>query len=76
MFVSGISGAVTAKEAVRALTSTSFDRVVEKGSWMVEFYAPWCGHCKRLAPIYEKAAQDMEGEVGFAKVDATEHPGA
>ena len=40
---------------------------------MVEFYAPWCGHCKKLEPEWNEAATHMKGKVKFAKVDATEN---
>jgi len=41
------------------------------GSWLIEFYAPWCGHCKKLAPVYEEVATGLKGKVNVAKVDAT-----
>ncbi|KAK5650473.1 hypothetical protein RI129_001502 [Pyrocoelia pectoralis] len=57
------------------LTTSSFDPVIkEEASLLIMFYAPWCGHCKRMKPEYEKAAALMksEGIPGMlAAVDAT-----
>ena len=62
---------------VTELTSENFDTIVMDNSKhvLVEFFAPWCGHCKQLAPKYEQLARVYEGEpdVVIASVDATEH---
>uniref|UniRef100_A0A7S2V150 protein disulfide-isomerase n=1 Tax=Fibrocapsa japonica TaxID=94617 RepID=A0A7S2V150_9STRA len=57
------------------LDEASFKSEVLRGDgvWLVEFYAPWCGHCQRLTPEWEKAAKVLKGVVNVAAVDATQH---
>jgi len=61
------------ESAVVVLTTESFHSTVAKGWWLIEFYAPWCGHCKRLVPIWEELAQAQQTNKAFgvAKVDCT-----
>ncbi|XP_024986508.1 protein disulfide-isomerase-like [Cynara cardunculus var. scolymus] len=62
------------KEYVLTLDHSNFSEIVSKHKFIVvEFYAPWCGHCKNLAPEYEKAASVLSGNepaIVLAKVDA------
>jgi putative thioredoxin len=43
---------------------------------LVDFWAPWCGPCKQLTPILEKAVRSAKGKVKLAKMNIDEHPGA
>jgi len=54
------------------LTDANFKETVygSKDVWMIEMYAPWCGHCKQLQPQWEQAARDLP-EVKWGKVDCT-----
>lgn len=53
------------------LNSHNFDENVLKSKdlWIVEFFAPWCGHCKKLAPEWKKAAKNLQGKVKLGHVD-------
>jgi len=57
--------------AVTILTDSTFDQSIASGTWLVKFYAPWCGHCKRLAPTWDELATTAAGKFNVAKVDCT-----
>jgi protein disulfide-isomerase A6 len=61
------------KSPVVKLTKDNFKKLVLDSDelWFVEFFAPWCGHCKSLAPSWEKAAKNLKGVVKVGAVDMT-----
>lgn len=58
------------------LNETRFETEVLKanGLVLVDFYAPWCGPCKMLAPMLEQFAREFDGRVKFVKVNVDESP--
>ena len=63
------------KDDVVELTEANFQSKVLNSDdiWIVEFYAPWCGHCKNLVPEYKKAASALKGIAKVGAVDMTQH---
>jgi len=60
------------KNAVVSLTQETFDAELAKKPMAVKFFAPWCGHCKRLAPTWEEfAAANKDADFLVAEVDCT-----
>jgi thioredoxin domain-containing protein 5 len=62
-----------AADDVTVLTDADFAEKTAKGVWFVDFMAPWCGHCKKLAPTWNDLAIEAKkhGKFVVAKVDAT-----
>jgi thioredoxin domain-containing protein 5 len=54
---------------VIALTQSTFQQAIDSGPAFVKFYAPWCGHCKKLAPIWKNLAKHLQGKLTIAEVN-------
>jgi thioredoxin domain-containing protein 5 len=66
-----------ADEGLYILGEKSFAKHIEKGSHFIKFYAPGCGHCKKMAPTWDELAKDVSEDktvsTTIAKVDCTVH---
>ncbi|ORZ34719.1 thioredoxin-like protein [Catenaria anguillulae PL171] len=53
------------------LTADNFDEVTSRGGpWLLEFYAPWCGHCQALEGTYKTLAEKLKGKMNVARINA------
>jgi len=72
------AGTATAEAVVKDTTTQSFVKdVIEESKLqpvLVDFWAPWCGPCKQLGPVLEKAVKAAKGKVKLVKMNIDEHP--
>ena len=63
-----------ASEKVQTFTDGNFDDATRQGVVLVDFWAEWCGPCRRLAPTVDQLASDFEGRAVVGKVDVDANP--
>ncbi|MEA3374456.1 MAG: thioredoxin [Campylobacterota bacterium] len=54
------------------LTAANFDETVKEGVSLVDFWAPWCGPCRMIAPVIEELAEAFDGTAKICKVNTDE----
>lgn len=65
-----------ASEHVLELTDATFDQAIASSPvLLVDFWAPWCGPCRMIAPVIEELGKELAGKVTVAKVNVDEAPG-
>ena len=61
--------------AAMNINQKQFEAMMQEGEiLLVDYWAPWCGYCRRIGPAYEKIAEQYEGKIVVAKVNIDEEP--
>jgi len=73
----GFAAGAQVVSSVQVLGTDNFEHLTQAstgattGDWLIKFYAPWCGHCKRMAPTWDELATKLHQKTNVAKVDCT-----
>ncbi len=63
-----------ASDKVKTFTDSNFDDETKQGVVLVDFWAEWCGPCRRLAPTVDALATEFDGRATVAKMNVDENP--
>jgi thioredoxin 1 len=65
-----------ASDKVQHISDSEFDSKILKGALpcLVDFWAPWCGPCKAIAPVIDELAAEFEGKVQIVKMNVDDNP--
>ncbi|MGM9987387.1 MAG: thioredoxin [Bacillaceae bacterium] len=58
---------------IQEINDHTFEDAIQEGNVLVDFYAPWCGPCKMIAPVLDEIADEMKDELKIVKINIDEN---